>query len=235
MFLYITNQIQTVGSNNYSLLLIYFLSIVLAISVIIVKSPVVSILYLIGLFCTIAVYLVMSGMTFAGLMYLLVYVGAISILFIFIVMLLNVRISELLTEGRNSTILAILAILSIDLIFSQVLPASEGSYNVLYNTITGLYNNVTNNSFSTYIEYDKINVAAVTAKSWDNSLAEISHMSSIGNILYTSSIMFLLIVSLIILLAMIGAIVITVKSITRLTENDSAVNISTSQSKNSIL
>lgn len=224
MFLYTTNELQIVGFNHYSLLLIYFVSIVLAISVIVVKSPVVSILYLIGLFCTVAVYLVMSGMIFAGLVYLLVYVGAISILFIFIVMLLNVRISELLTEGRNSTVLGILAIFSMGFIFSKPLP--EGPYNI-FNLSDSIFNIFSDKSFSTSVKYNDISIAAVSTKSWDNSLAEISHMASVGNILYNSFFIDLIIVSFIILLAMVGAIVITVKSITRVSENESNMNIST--------
>ena len=61
--------------------------------VVISKSPVVSVLFLIGLFLAIASYLMLSGITFIGLAYLLVYIGAVSILFLFIVMLINVRIS----------------------------------------------------------------------------------------------------------------------------------------------
>jgi len=49
----------------------------------------------------------MLGINFIGLSYLLVYVGAVSILFLFILMLINVRISELVTENNNSIPLAV--------------------------------------------------------------------------------------------------------------------------------
>jgi NADH-ubiquinone oxidoreductase chain 6 len=48
------------------------------------------------------------GIHFIGLSYLLVYVGAVSILFLFILMLINVRISELVTDNNNSIPLAIM-------------------------------------------------------------------------------------------------------------------------------
>jgi NADH-ubiquinone oxidoreductase chain 6 len=75
--------------------------------VIISKNPVVSVLFLIGLFGNIASYLVLIGLGFMGLAYLVVYIGAISILFLFILMLINIRISELQSNTRNTIPLAI--------------------------------------------------------------------------------------------------------------------------------
>jgi NADH-ubiquinone oxidoreductase chain 6 len=74
--------------------------------VITTKNPIVSVLFLISLFLVIAVYLIIIGMHYIGLSYLLVYVGAISILFLFILMLINVRVSELLSYTGNSIPLA---------------------------------------------------------------------------------------------------------------------------------
>ena len=77
--------------------IISVISVLCGILVIISKNPVVSVLFLIGLFISIACYLMMLGINFIGLSYLLVYVGAVSILFLFILMLINVRVSELTT------------------------------------------------------------------------------------------------------------------------------------------
>ena len=53
-------------------------------------------------------YLLLIGMSFIGLSYLLVYIGAVSILFLFILMLINVRVSELHSDSSNSLFLAFL-------------------------------------------------------------------------------------------------------------------------------
>ena len=58
-----------------------------------------SVLFLIGLFSTISAYLILAGVNFIGISYVLVYVGAVSILFVFILMLINIRISELLKRN----------------------------------------------------------------------------------------------------------------------------------------
>lgn len=67
-----------------------------------------SVLFLIGLFLSISVYLMILGINFIGLSYLLVYVGAVSILFLFILMLINVRISEIVSTTSNSIPLGII-------------------------------------------------------------------------------------------------------------------------------
>jgi NADH-ubiquinone oxidoreductase chain 6 len=97
--------------------------------VIISKNPIVSVLFLIGLFLSISGYLIMLGINFIGLSYLLVYVGAVSILFLFILMLINVRISELLSDTSNSIPLAILLGISFNYPVYQILPYSVAAFN----------------------------------------------------------------------------------------------------------
>lgn len=183
MYLNILHALATNGYSSTYLLLFAFASISFAISIIIAKNPVYSVLFLIGLFLAIALYYMMLGLYFIGLSYLLVYVGAISILFLFILMLINVRISELVTEGKNSAILAIIAII-----------AFAATVNFVLGAVSS------NNGGST---------ASVNGNSFEAFLVEVTHISSIGNMLYTGISMFLIITSLILLLAMVGCILIT--------------------------
>jgi NADH-ubiquinone oxidoreductase chain 6 len=60
-------------------------------------------------------------------------------------------------------------------------------------------------------EIDNSEILFVTSKIWDGSLAETSHITTIGNIMYTSYSIWLILTSIILLLAMVGAIVITIK------------------------
>lgn len=106
MFIY--KEITFAGYQALSLDLLYVAAALFGIFVIISKNPITSVLYLIGLFLSISVYLMLTGLTFIGLSYLLVYIGAVSILFLFILMLINVRISELLIDSINSIPLAFL-------------------------------------------------------------------------------------------------------------------------------
>src|ERR1700730_6303452 len=63
------------------------LSIFLGVFIIVTKNPIISVLYLILLFSCISCYLIFIGIKFIGISYLLVYVGAVSILFLFILIL----------------------------------------------------------------------------------------------------------------------------------------------------
>src|SRR5918992_2193942 len=100
------------GYNEISLDIIYIFAILLGTLVIISKNPVISVLFLIGLFLSISCYLILTGLNFLGLSYLLVYIGAVSILFLFILMLLNVRVSELQSGSNNSLFLSFLISIS---------------------------------------------------------------------------------------------------------------------------
>jgi NADH-ubiquinone oxidoreductase chain 6 len=86
--IFLINDYITNGFRIEFVDVIYMLSILLGILTIISKNPIVSVLYLIGLFVNIAGLLVLLGYNFIGLSYILVYVGAVSILFLFILMLI---------------------------------------------------------------------------------------------------------------------------------------------------
>lgn len=192
-YMFIVSEITFNGYSVYNLNLIFLVAILLGILVIVVKNPIISVLFLIGLFLSISGYLILTGLNFLGLSYLLVYVGAVSILFLFILMLINVRISELLTDNINSIPYAIIVGSFFGLFVNDVLPYIDISHNFLY----------------TFFVEKTLN--HVTSMSWDGYLAEISHITTIGNILYGSYAIWLIITSIILLLAMVGAIVITYK------------------------
>jgi len=99
------------------------------------KNPISSILFLIGLFSSIACYLMLVGLNFIGLSYIIVYVGAVSILFLFILMLLNIRISELQSNTRNSIPLVIILLI----LFANILRI------LLPNNTNDLFINMENN------------------------------------------------------------------------------------------
>jgi NADH-ubiquinone oxidoreductase chain 6 len=104
--------------------IIYLFSISFGIYTIISKNPIVSVLSLIVLFVSISGLLILVGLKFIGLSYILVYVGAISILFLFILMLINIRISELTSDINNDIPLATLIIMLFYFIVGQALPVN---------------------------------------------------------------------------------------------------------------
>jgi len=140
--LFILNETFTNGYRTEALDIISLIAILSSILVIISKNPVVSVLFLIGLFLSIASYLMILGLNFIGLSYLLVYVGAVSILFLFILMLINIRISELLSNTSNSIPLAIFIAISFNYPLYQILPYSIASFNSYTLDLNNTINNI---------------------------------------------------------------------------------------------
>jgi len=218
--LYVLIETFTSGYKVEVLDILSLVSVLCGVLVIISKNPIVSVLFLIGLFLSISTYLIILGLNFIGLSYLLVYVGAVSILFLFILMLINVRISELLSNTSNSIPLAIIIAISFNYPVYQILPYSIAAFNKYTVDLNNTLNNILYYNFSDYLnkifrfktaELDNGEILFVTSKLWDGNLSENSHITSIGNIMYTSYSIWLILTSIILLLAMVGAIVITIK------------------------
>jgi NADH-ubiquinone oxidoreductase chain 6 len=141
----------------------------------------------------------LSGMTFVGIAYLVVYIGAVSILFLFILMLINIRISELQSDTNNSLPLALIIGIFLYYFLYKVLPFS--SFDIEDNKFVSLM------SLSNYSED-----LYATSNIWDEILIDVSHIISIGNVIYTNYLLWIIIASIILLLAMVGTIIITIKS-----------------------
>lgn len=213
--LFLINETFTNGYISNILDIISIFAIFCGISVIVNKNPIISVLFLIGLFASVSSYLIILGLSFIGLSYLIVYIGAVSILFLFILMLINIRISELQSKTNNSIPLTIIIGISISYSLFQLLPydiAILSNFNSNINN--NLYNiniNKENNSNFVLNTNNDQDLLFVTSKTWDGNLAETNHITTIGNIMYTNYNLWLIIASFILLLAMVGAIVITIK------------------------
>src|SRR3954464_1842746 len=100
--------------------ILIIISLLSGVFIIISKNPIVSVLHLIVLFSSISCYLIFLGAKFIGLAYLLVYIGAVSILFLFILMLINIRASELQNNSITSIPLAIIILFVFNYIMSEI-------------------------------------------------------------------------------------------------------------------
>lgn len=202
--LFTINETITNGYKIEALDIISLFSILCAILVIISKNPIVSVLYLIGLFASISSYLILLGLNFIALSYLIVYIGAVSILFLFILMLINIRISELQNNTKNSVFLGIFITIFL--------------YNSIFPILPKQIANLNNNNFGFWRDTKLLSInndeklLFASSSHWDSNLVETNHISSIGNILYSSHNIWLIMASFILLLAMTGTIAITIKN-----------------------
>jgi NADH-ubiquinone oxidoreductase chain 6 len=165
--IFLLNDSITNGFSIEFVDVIYLISILFGVLTIVSRNPIVSVLFLIGLFVNIAGLLILVGLNYLGLSYILVYVGAVSILFLFILMLINIRISELLSETNNDIPLAVLTVLLFYYIVGQVLPA-----NLTDNTIVSSLSNSFSEVYNVQLDNELFNIV--------NLKQEIAYASSKG-------------------------------------------------------
>src|SRR6201999_3631420 len=67
------------------------------------KNPVISVIFLISTFVQAALYLILIGINFVGISYIVIYVGAIAVLFLFVIMMINIKLTDILETGSQYT------------------------------------------------------------------------------------------------------------------------------------
>jgi NADH-ubiquinone oxidoreductase chain 6 len=140
-YYYICNKYLILFNHNI-LIVLLILGLIFGLLTIINKNPIYSVLLLICLFLSISIYLILLGSTYIGISYILVYIGAISILFLFTIMLVNIRLSELLIEDNKMIYLAIFITLNIYFFFKNILFILK--YNIIEDIFKTNINNVIN-------------------------------------------------------------------------------------------
>jgi NADH-ubiquinone oxidoreductase chain 6 len=196
-------------------------AILSGIMVITAKNPVISVLFLIAVFINVAGYLVLMGVAYLGLVYLIVYVGAIAILFLFVIMMLNLRLVELVDTGQEYTKNLPMGAFLGSLFFFELLSILPVSYhdggslhlpltlfNWLNSSVLGISNTTTLNVNSESIVHSTFNPIIS-----DNSITTFTQIESIGQGLYTYASLWLIVASVIFLLAMVGPIVLCMNSV----------------------
>ena len=158
------------------------IAIISAIMVTVSKNTVHSVFFLILDFISISCLFIMIGAEFLGMIMLIVYVGAVAVLFLFVVMMLNVAQQKnqwLLSEDSSGHI-PVGLIISTLIFFELIIVIGGWKYK------PNLFNS--NNK---------------------NMVSDLTNTHSLGKILYTDYIHVFQISGMILLIAMIGAIVLT--------------------------
>tara|TARA_B110000444_G_scaffold220042_1_gene220577 strand:+ start:111 stop:743 length:633 start_codon:yes stop_codon:yes gene_type:complete len=163
----------------------YFFSLIAIISAIMVtvsKNTVHSVFFLILDFISISCLFIMIGAEFLGMIMLIVYVGAVAVLFLFVVMMLNVaqQKNQWFSASENSQHVPIGLIVSLIIFFELIIVIGGWKYKP--DLVSAMSLNI-----------DK----------------DISNTHSIGYVLYTDYIHIFQLSGMVLLVAMIGAIVLT--------------------------
>ena len=166
-------------------LFFYFFSTIAVLSsimVVVSKNTVYSVFFLILDFISISILFIMIGAEFLGMIMLIVYVGAVAVLFLFVVMMLNVSEikSEIIKRKGLINNISVGSIVGI-IIFLELLVVISGWK---YKSNLNIFSN---------IAFDE----------------NVSNTHALGNVLYTDYIHLFQISGIILLVGMIGAITLT--------------------------
>ncbi len=158
------------------------IAIVSAIMVTVSKNTVHSVFFLILDFISISCLFIMIGAEFLGMIMLIVYVGAVAVLFLFVVMMLNVaqQKNQWFSARESSKHIPIGLIISVIIFFELLIVIGGWKYKP-----------------------DLVSAMSLTIDK------EISNTHAIGYVLYTDYIHIFQLSGMILLVAMVGAIVLT--------------------------
>lgn len=156
-----------------------FIAVISGIMVIVSKNTVHSVFFLILDFISISCLFIMIGAEFLGMIMLIVYVGAVAVLFLFVVMMLNVakQKNTWFKSSTDSAHIPMGLLVSIIIFFELIIVLVGWKYKPDLTS--------------------QINILSTT------------NTHSIGNVLYTDYIHLFQLSGMILLVAMIGAIVLT--------------------------
>jgi NADH-quinone oxidoreductase subunit J len=158
------------------------------------KNPVHSVFYLVLVFLNASALLFLLDMEFFALMQLLVYVGALAILFLFVVMLLDIPVTEIVAHQRGSFGIStmFIFILFCFLLLLLIQPFQEETLLPFLPIAENLAQEIK------WIE-------------WTSLATQKENLAQLGFSLYRVYVDLLIIASLLLLVAMIGAVVLTLK------------------------
>lgn len=149
------------------------------------SHPINSVVSLIITFCNAAIVLFFFNIDFLGILFIIIYVGAIAVLFLFVIMMLNIKSREVTGLSANLIVKSSLIFISYHIILFMCL----GFFSDIFspNVISGI-NDATD--IVLYLDY-------------------LNNIEILGQVLFNYTYVCVLIAGLILLVALIGAIVLT--------------------------
>ena len=166
-------------------LFFYFFSTIAVFSslmVIVSRNTVYSVFFLILVFVTISILFIMIGAEFLGMIMLIVYVGAVAVLFLFVVMMLNISEQSKKKSSRKGIVnnISVGSIIGLIIFFELLVVIGGWKYKGNFITLSEISSN-----------------------------PNLTNTHELGNILYTDYIHLFQISGIILLISMIGAITLT--------------------------
>ncbi len=201
------------------------------------KNPVYSVLFLILVFCNSAGLLLLLNLDFFALIFLIVYVGAIAVLFLFVVMMLNIKLTEVHESIFHylpiGGFVGFIFFLEFYFLFNQeIVPLHLDNfsqqndsflvfqfylfailaflkYGFATPNFSGKFQLYSDSFFEKLANIDKFSSNKIEYVIWPTLIDSKTPVEALGQVLYTYYSYFFIVASLILLISMIGAIMLT--------------------------
>lgn len=166
-------------------ILYIFFNIIVITSLLIIQNtnPVHSVLFLVLLFCNSALLLLSYGIEFLSILLIIIYVGAIAILFLFVIMMLDIKL-----QNKND--------LRFYLFFS-------------FFSFTAFFLETFASSIQ-FLNFNFFNPLQKEYTLWVSFVDNITNVETLGQTLYSFYLPFFLMAGVILLIALIGAVLLTI-------------------------
>nr|AWV57019.1 NADH dehydrogenase subunit 6 [Pediastrum duplex] len=165
------------------------------------KNPVYSVFYLVLVFMNLSGLLCLLGLEYFLLLQLLVYVGLLAVMFLFVVMLLDISLTEILAHQRGAYPVA--GILGICLILAVLL--------CFYGPVLSNNMPATALQWQAHTPFFMDTQKSVFLPDWNFLNTSMSSVVQLGILLYGVHVDLLLLASLLLLILMVGAVLLTLK------------------------
>jgi NADH-quinone oxidoreductase subunit J len=166
-----------------------------ALQVILAKNPVHAVLFLILCFAASSALFIIQGAEFLGLMLILVYVGAVMVLFLFVVMMLDIK--HMLAIKRTALQYMFLLFTIGGILIAQIIYILFKSNLATPSHLSSLHN---------------VNVLSSNIESGINYTNQISNTKALGKLIFTEYLFAFEIVGFILLVAIIIAVTLTLRT-----------------------
>ena len=191
--------------------LLAFGTLLSSVLVITSKNPVIAVIFLISVFLNAAGYLILLGIGFIGISYIIVYIGAITVLFLFVIMMINIRLTDIIESGSQYTKNLPLALAIGSLFIYELFTILPFTFNnvsvisILLETFTNLNGLLLGSDILASSEVQTAFNPVIADTTFINYL----QIESIGQVLYTYQGIWLIVTSVILLLSMVAPIFIS--------------------------
>ncbi len=201
------NSLVTISilDSNVFVKIFIVLSVVFGILLISSKDPMVSIIYLILLFISVSGFLYSIGLYVMSLLYILIYVGAISILFLFVLSLLDEKYTVLKVSNSNYDVPFGVILGGVQMYYIDKWLLESAEENSVY---LGFRNVIFGNGEASDLNIGGTETLLDTLNFGWFDIGGIKSLSTLGNILFTEQACFLVAIGIILLLSIIGLIVL---------------------------